>query len=70
MRYLSLWPARLSHCPPLQSCDPRRAQVRVSGEGQARSPYYADLEAAQQAAEAKELGLWTKARARRSCLTQ
>ncbi len=49
---------------------PASAQVRVSGEGQARSPYYADLEAAQQAAEAKELGLWTKARARRSCLTQ
>lgn len=37
-------------------------QVRVSGEGQARSPYYAVLEAAQQAAEAKGLGLWTKVR--------
>ncbi|KAK9827311.1 hypothetical protein WJX81_003519 [Elliptochloris bilobata] len=36
------------------------AKVRVSGEGLARSPYYAELEASQQAAEAKGLGLWTK----------
>ena len=40
----------------------RHKQVRVSGEGQTRSPYYAELEAAQQAAEAKGLGLWTKVR--------
>lgn len=35
----------------------------MSSEGQTRSPYYAELDAAQQAAEANGLGLWSKVRA-------